>query len=77
MFSMLQKVLKRLRNEIGGVKREIVGIFRGGRIRIEAPDAEKLVNLYRAGDEKMLGHFRKFRQDVLVKKFGSTRSHSQ
>ena len=37
MFSMLQKVLKRLRNEIGGVKREIVGIFRDGRSYLNQP----------------------------------------
>ncbi len=42
----------------------------GGYIRIEAPDAEKLVDLYLANDEMMLRHFRKFRQDILINKFG-------
>lgn len=41
----------------------------GGQIRIEAPDAEKLVNMYRTGNERMLGHFRNYRQEVLIKKF--------
>ncbi len=59
-----QESLPKLLNECYRILRP------GGRIRIEAPDAEKLVNLYRTGDERMLGHFRKFRQDVIVKKFG-------
>ncbi|HAC63826.1 MAG TPA: hypothetical protein DCF68_09875 [Cyanothece sp. UBA12306] len=42
----------------------------GGRIRFECPDAEKLINLYLANDEKMLSHFRKFRQEILINKFG-------
>lgn len=42
----------------------------GGRIRLECPDTEKLVNLYHLNDEKMLSHFRKFRKDILIDKFG-------
>ncbi|MGK7882061.1 MAG: methyltransferase domain-containing protein [Crocosphaera sp.] len=42
----------------------------GGRIRLECPDTEKLVNLYRSNDEKMLNHFRKFRKEILIDKFG-------
>jgi SAM-dependent methyltransferase len=42
----------------------------GGRIRIECPDAEKLVELYRRGDEHMLTHFRESRRKVLVEYLG-------
>lgn len=42
----------------------------GGRIRLECPDTEKLVNLYLSNDEKMLNHFRKFRKEILIEKFG-------
>lgn len=41
-----------------------------GRIRLECPDTEKLINLYCSNDEKMLSHFRKFRQEILIEKFG-------
>ncbi len=47
----------------------------GGKIRLEAPDAEKLINLYRSGDKKMLSHFYKFRKNVLVDRLGYPQSY--
>ena len=38
----------------------------GGHIRIECPDAEKLVELYRRSDQHMLSHFLKNRRDAIV-----------
>jgi SAM-dependent methyltransferase len=43
---------------------------RGGRIRIECPDTEKLVDLYRRSDSHMLRHFRERRRELLVEQFG-------
>jgi hypothetical protein len=42
----------------------------GGRIRIECPDAEKLVQLYRKSDTHMLKHFRNFRRREIVEARG-------
>jgi ubiquinone/menaquinone biosynthesis C-methylase UbiE len=42
----------------------------GGRIRIECPDAEKLVELYRKSDEQMMTYFFNFRRDQLVERRG-------
>ena len=42
----------------------------GGRIRVECPDTEKLVDLYRRSDQHMLTHFRKCRRELIVEKFG-------
>ncbi len=38
----------------------------GGRIRLECPDAEKLVELYRKADPQMLTHFGRFRLVTIV-----------
>ena len=43
---------------------------RGGRIRIECPDAEKLTDLYRRSDQHMLDHFREFRRKIIVEHLG-------
>ncbi len=42
----------------------------GGRIRIECPDAEALVSLYRSANPHALTHFRKFRKETIVERFG-------
>jgi SAM-dependent methyltransferase len=42
----------------------------GGRIRIECPDGEKLVDLFRRSDPHMLSHFRSFRREKIVEKLG-------
>ena len=42
----------------------------GGRIRLECPDTEKLVDLYRRRDEHTINHFYKFRKEVLVGELG-------
>lgn len=42
----------------------------GGRIRIECPDGEKLVDLYRRSDPHMLDHFRRFRLEMIVEELG-------
>ena len=42
----------------------------GRSIRIECPDTEKLVELYRRSDHRMLSHFRGRRRELLVEKFG-------
>jgi predicted SAM-dependent methyltransferase len=47
----------------------------GGRIRIECPDAEKLVALYRKSDEHMLKHFGDFRRRVIVERFGHDKKY--
>jgi hypothetical protein len=38
----------------------------GGRIRLECPDAEKLMDLYRRSDGHMLGYFREARREQIV-----------
>jgi SAM-dependent methyltransferase len=42
----------------------------GGRIRIECPDIEKLVELYRRSDDHMLTFFRNAHREQLVARFG-------
>ncbi len=42
----------------------------GGRIRIECPDAEALVSLYRKADPHALAHFRNYRKETIVERFG-------
>lgn len=42
----------------------------GGRLRLECPDIEKLIGLYCSKDEKVLNHFRKYRKEILIEKFG-------
>jgi SAM-dependent methyltransferase len=41
-----------------------------GRIRLECPDAEKLIGLYRRSDQHMLKHFGQFRRDTIVARHG-------
>lgn len=43
----------------------------GGRIRLECPDTEKLVSLYRNSDTHMLSHFREYRRRVVVEGYGA------
>jgi SAM-dependent methyltransferase len=43
----------------------------GGRIRIECPDTERLVELYRKSDEHMLNHFRNRRRELIVEGYGA------
>jgi hypothetical protein len=45
-------------------------LVRGGAIRIETPDAERLIQAYRRRDEAALRHFRENRQRDLVDRFG-------
>ncbi len=42
----------------------------GGQIRLECPDAQSLIDLYRKSDEHMLSHFRNFRRQVIVDRHG-------
>ena len=42
----------------------------GGQIRLECPDAEKLVELYRKRDQHMLKHFGRFRRETIVGRHG-------
>jgi SAM-dependent methyltransferase len=43
----------------------------GGRIRIECPDMEKLVDLYRQSDEHMLNYFRDARRKLIIEGYGA------
>jgi SAM-dependent methyltransferase len=43
----------------------------GGRIRLECPDAETLVSLYRSSDAHLLSHFREYRRRVIVEGYGA------
>ena len=43
----------------------------GGHIRIECPDSEKLVALYRKSDQHMLSHFRNRRRELIVEGYGA------
>jgi SAM-dependent methyltransferase len=47
----------------------------GGRIRLECPDGEKLVELYRKADPHMLAHFRRFRRETVVGLHGFDRKY--
>jgi SAM-dependent methyltransferase len=42
----------------------------GGRIHIECPDTERLVDLYRRSDQHMLDHFRSRRREMIIQWFG-------
>ncbi len=43
----------------------------GGRIRLECPDAETLVSLYKSSDTHLLSHFREYRRRVVVEGCGA------
>jgi SAM-dependent methyltransferase len=43
----------------------------GGHIRIECPDSEKLMELYRNSDDHMLKHFRNCRRQLIVEGYGA------